>query len=122
MTFQGLMSPEVSPTLTVTYRVMQHCLGDILRAGWPRDRGSFPCRDKKCVQTSCEAHPASYSTANGNVLPGGQVDHSHPSGADVNSDVAVPPHPLYLHGKHRDRLTVTCTDHPRTGHEDPEGE
>jgi len=86
MTSQGLVSPDVAPTLTViwgtvTQSVMQHCLGHILRAGWPRDRSSFPGKVKKrvlfqTVQISFRSHPASYSRVNGNVLPGGQAAYA----------------------------------------------
>jgi hypothetical protein len=44
-----------------------------------------------CVQTSCEAHPASYPVGTGGPLPGGKArptcdaDYSPPSSAEVNN-------------------------------------
>jgi hypothetical protein len=55
------------------------------------------------VQNGTGAHPVSYTIGSGGSVPGlkrpgREANHSHPSTAEVQNGMAVPPLPIRLHG------------------------
>jgi hypothetical protein len=62
------------------------------RPGFAPQQRQRTCPSNLCVQTSSEAHPASYPMgtaepfAGGKAQPGRDADHSHPSSAEVKNE------------------------------------
>jgi hypothetical protein len=85
-----------SPVPIMSQLDLAHIFTVWMRTGRPGDPGSIPGRGKVfssslCVQTSSEAHPASYAMGTGGPFPRGKgrpegyADHSPPPSAEVMS-------------------------------------